>query len=147
MPVLGLPRRKLGVWFTTAEIVFAIVEGGQREVMHGRVPRSKLGRAALLDSHPPNVEIVVTLPRTLIHYDPLIAMARDLGIPRWFVSWELVKGLCRLSGITLARPELTATLLARIPDANLPTLCSQLAREPRQQVADTTPQLKLQFPR
>lgn len=130
MTVLGVPRRTLGVCFTKTEIVFAFVEQDGRVVMRGRVPRTPRGREALLDAHPPNVEIVVLSSNATDAADPLIPLARTLGTPCWYVPSELLFALCAVAGIANRAPELSAALLARLPHAPLHALRKELRRAP-----------------
>jgi len=119
MTVLGIEKRRLGLCFTKREIVFALVEPDGRTVMHGRVPRTTRGRDALLDSQPPNLEIVVATARPT---DPIVALAQNLGTPCWYVRAELIRTLRAASEIERAPPELTAALLACLPDATDTTI-------------------------
>lgn len=114
MTVLGIEKRRLGLCFTKHEIVFALVEPDGRTVMRGRVPRTPRGRDALLDSHPPNLEIVLATARPT---DPIVALARSLGTPCWYVRSELIRTLRAASELEHAPLERTAALLACLPDA------------------------------
>lgn len=114
MTVLGIEKRRLGLCFTKNEIVFALVEPDGHTVMRGRVPRTRRGRDALLDCHPPNLEIVLATARPT---DPIVVLARSLGTPCWYVRSELVRTLRAASEIERAPLELTAALLACLPDA------------------------------
>ena len=122
MTVLGVDSRRLGLWFTKAEIVFALVHEDGTMVLRGRVPRNVRGRTALLDSLPPNLEIVI-----LAHVrDAVIAHARGFGIPCWYVRIELFRALRVAAGITNAPLELNAALLARLPGLTDPAIRCQL---------------------
>lgn len=126
MNLLGVAHRRLGLWVTKTEIVFALVEPGGSVVMRGRVPRTAKGREVLLECQPPNLEIVAC--RTA---DPIIALASGIGIPCACVRPERVRAVRRAAGIKNAPLEVSAALLTCLapakdgiargwPGANLP---------------------------
>jgi hypothetical protein len=119
MSVIGVDMRRIGLWLTKTEIVFALVEPDGQVVMRGRVPRTPRGREALLDTYPPNLEIVGTtgVRNSANRVDPILSLATDLGTPCWYVRAELILALRTAIGIQDQPLETTAALLACLPDA------------------------------
>lgn len=131
MTVLGVPKRRLGVCLTRTEIVFAVVEADGRVVLRGRVPRTTRGREALLDTSPPELELVVACEKRdrRESHRSFVELIRSLATPCWYVPAELVQALRIACGISNGPAELTAALLARLPSTTLSSIRDMLRRD------------------